>query len=101
MREWAILNEELGEKMPLFMNHESARIWFKKEFGKQFVMVDIRIQNGVKFYVYHLVLNKITYVKSMNAIREGIPFVQSEFNNSYIEIEISEEGFVFLNERSA
>lgn len=89
-------NEELGRRMPLFINHESARYWFKQQYGSRFVMVDSTIENDVKFYIYHLVHDRMVYLKSMNAIREGSPFNQSKFKDSYTEFEISEKGFVFI-----
>lgn len=92
-------NEELGRRMPLFINHESARMWFKREYGSRFVMVNTSVENNIKFYIYHIVHDKIIYLQSMNAIREGSPFVHSDFRNSFDEIEISEEGFIFFNER--
>lgn len=96
MQELIRANEELGKRMPLFINHDSARLWFKQEFGHSFVMVDSKIIADVKFYIYHLVHDRMVYLKSMNAIREGSPFIQSEFKDSYTEFEISEEGFVFI-----
>ena len=88
-------NEERFE-LPLFINHRSARYYFKQKFGIRFVMVDSYVENNVKFYIYHLVLNKKIYIQSANAIREGSPFLHSEFENSYKVIEISEDGYVFI-----
>lgn len=91
----ALKNSEEKLNLPLFINHESARYWFKERFGNRFVMVDSNIENNIKFYTYHLVHDRMTYVKTMNAIREGSPFLQVDFENSFTELEISEEGFVF------
>lgn|SRR5690625_2703460 len=99
MQELIKANHELEEIMPRFINHDSARMWFKERLGNHFVMVDSYTTNNVKFYVYHLIRDRLTYLKSMNAIREGSPFVQSDFRNSYEEIEISEHGYVYFIER--
>lgn len=101
MQALIIANEELGRRMPLFINHESARMWFKQQYGSRFVMVDSTIENDVKFYIYHLVHDRKAYVQSMNAIREDSPFIHSDFKNSYEEIEISEYGYVFIKGRGA
>lgn len=89
--------ESIEKIMPLFINHESARYWFKQRFGELFVMVDSMIENSIKFYVYHLVKDKIAYVQSMNAIRENSPFIHNEFKDSYEEILISEQGVVIFD----
>lgn len=86
-------------KMPLFFNHGSARIWFKNHYGKLFAMVDTKEDDGVKYYIYHIVHDKLTYLKSMNAIREGNKIIQHDFHMSYTELEISEDGIIFFNER--
>jgi hypothetical protein len=91
-------NNDLKD-LPRFMNHRSARMWFKERIGNRFVMVDTTVINNVKFYIYHLVHDKLTYAMSVNAMREGMPFQQSDFKNSFIELEISEEGYIFINER--
>lgn len=98
MKELMKENQGLGE-LPRFINHQSARMWFKERLGSHFVMVDSEVKNSVKFYIYHLVHDKLIYAKSVNAMREGSPFIQSDFQDSFTEIEISEEGFIFINER--
>ena len=97
----ALKKEHSEQRLPLFINHDSARYWFKQQYGSRFVMVDSTIENDVKFYIYHLVHDRKAYVQSMNAIREDSPFIHSDFKNSYEEIEISEYGYVFIKGRGA
>lgn len=89
---------KISSSIPLFINHDSARLWFKQQFGSHFAMVDSTVINDVKFYIYHLVHDKLTYVKSMNAIREGSPFIHHNFKKSYTLIEISEHGYIYIME---
>lgn len=92
----AIKGELAKTDIPLFINHNSARYWFKQRYGNRFVMVDTEVKNNVKFYIYHLVYDRDSYIQSMNAIREKSPFLHHDYLTSFDEIEISEYGYVYF-----
>lgn len=92
-----MITREIEQTLPLFLNHQSARIYFKKIFGNRFVMVDSFVVDGVKYYSYHLVINKDVYMENRKSeIMADLEITADNFFNSFQEIEISEDGFIHI-----
>jgi hypothetical protein len=86
----------IGEEnqLPLFINHKSARTYFKNKFGNLFVMVDTDLINGEKMYLYHLVLDKPTYLDGREKLKRGDIDNCGDYIVSYQDIQIGANGSV-------
>lgn len=78
------------------MNHQSAREYFKKIYGKHFVLVDVDTIDGEKIYLYHLVLDEKKYKEGREKLLKGEIIFGTDYLFSYQPIEISEDGTVHI-----
>ena len=90
------ITREQEDVMPLFLNHKSAREWFKSHYGNRFVMKESSYIDGEKVYFYHLVMNRDAYLKGINKMSEGELIGGLDFIDSYQPIEITEDGMVHV-----
>lgn len=78
---FAIKDKEIETNLPRFIDHKSARKWFKDRYAEKFVMVDTDVVGDVKYYYYHLVMDREAYLNR----RQG-----------YVSFEISERGHIHV-----
>lgn len=90
-----LLSKNDYEKLPRFINHQSARLFFKAHYGRNFAMVGQERRNGLKVYIYHLVHDVHAYLEIKQSPNSSAA-PQLEFHNSYQLIEITEYGHVRL-----
>lgn len=91
------ITREQEAKLPDFPDHKSAREYFKALYGSNFVLTLSEEIDGVKWYFYHLILNKETYLNEREKIqKKGHLHDARDFLNSYQEVQVSEEGIIHV-----
>jgi hypothetical protein len=90
------LNRSFLKELPEFKSHDEARQWFKQRFGDNFFMTESEVINGEKTYFYHLVMDRESYFKGMQELKEKGYAEGIELINSYHPIEINEKGSVHI-----
>jgi hypothetical protein len=90
------LTRSFLDELPAFKSHDEARQWFKQRFGNNFFMTESEVINGEKMYFYHLVVDRETYLKGMQELKEKGVVDGLDLINSYHPVEISEKGSVHI-----
>ncbi|WP_373896407.1 hypothetical protein [Virgibacillus sp. CBA3643] len=91
-----VITREEETRFPTFLNHKSARLWFKEKYGKHFVMVGSEVIDGEKVYFYNLVLDRETYLEGREKLQSGEMVTGFDFINSYQAVEVYENGNIHV-----
>lgn len=86
------ISKEDKANFPAFMNHQTARKWFKAKYGNRFVMTHTDMIDGTKIYYYNLVTNKEAYLAGRHHLEDEE--LSREYHNSFQSVEVSEHGQV-------
>lgn len=92
-----LMMEKNEKKMPTFESHDEAKEWFKGEYGSLFILDSFKLEEGKKVMVYHLVLNKSDYIKSLDKMENNKVIAGFDFLNSYQTVKIHEDGQVNIS----
>lgn len=90
------LTRQWEASLPEFYSHKEAREYFKGIFGSRFAMQRTEYIDGVKWYFYHYIIDKETYLAEMKKLANGENSDATALLASYQPIEISEEGHVHV-----
>lgn len=93
-----MIKKELGKGLR-FMNHNSARIYFKEVYGELFMLQGTAVLEGTKTYFYHFITNKEQYIKFYKQISKGYEVDREQFSKYYQEVDVTENGHVTLIEK--
>lgn len=82
-------------KLPAFDSHEEARVYFKEQYGDDF-MVGSETIMGEKCFFYYVLLDKVAFEEGTRKIQAGIHDASLEYLESHQPVQIMESGSVHI-----
>lgn len=94
------ITKKFEANLPVFRSHEEAREYFKAEFGNDFVLHEPRHSYDEKIFIYHLILDRVSYEKGIKKFQERKWSLADNdcynFLFSYQPVQIDEDGNVYI-----